>query len=393
MTSFDGAIKPGEIDTGAVLDGIRRWVEIETPSREVGGIGRLLSAAANDIAGLPIDIERVSGCEGFGDHLVLRYDPAGQGGPSALVMGHIDTVWDVGSLAERPVRIDGDRVYGPGIYDMKAGTYLGYNAMRMLAERDVVPPRPVTLLINSDEEVGSPTSRDLIERLARDAAFVLVPEPAVGPDIAAVTARKGWGRFVMTATGRPAHAGGNHAEGRSAIREIAHQILALEAMTDYDAGSTINVGVVRGGTRLNVVPAEAAIEIDFRVTSLAEADRLEAEILARAAVDPDVKLEISGGVNRPAFAPNDKIARLYNAARDLANDLGFALPETARGGASDGNFTAAMGMPTLDGLGCGGHGAHAFDEHILFSTIAPRAALMYGMLASAEFQRRALAHD
>jgi glutamate carboxypeptidase len=227
----------------------------------------------------------------------------------------------------------------------------------------------VVVLLNSDEEIGSPTSRSLIEELAATAAFVLVPEPAVGPDTAAVTSRKGWGRFTMTAHGRPAHAGGNLAEGRSAIREIARHILDLEALTDLETGTTVNVGVVSGGTLLNMVPARAHIEIDLRVADEEAGRRLTDAILSRRPFDSDVRLEIEGGINRPPFRREPGIERLFRAAAELAGDLG---------------------RPTLDGLGCGGHGAHAEDEHIRVSTIAHRAALMYDMLVSIHFQNNAI---
>lgn len=388
--SESGLLRPEAIDAEEILGGILRWVEIETPSDRPDQIDRLLNYVEEDLRDLAVEAERTAGREGRGDHLVLRYNPAREERPGALLMGHVDTVWPVGTLERRPVRREGDQVFGPGIYDMKSGSYLAFDALRRLARQGVVPTRPVTVLLNSDEEVGSPTSRALIERLAADAAFVLVPEPGVGPDAAVVTQRKGWGRFTLTARGRAAHAGANYDEGRSAVREIAHHILALEALSDEETGTTVNVGVVRGGTLLNVVPAEARIEIDLRVADELQAQRLVEAVLDRQAHDPDVRLEAEGGINRPPFLRSPAVARLYSAAADLAGSLGFHLPETQRGGVSDGNFAAALGRPVLDGLGCGGHGAHAEAEHIRVSTIAPRAALIYGMLSSRVFQSRAL---
>jgi glutamate carboxypeptidase len=387
---LDIAVRVADIPTDEVLRGILRWVEIETPSRRPDQVNRLVDLLTAELRTLPLTLERIPGRDGFGDHLILRYAPPGTTGAPALAMGHIDTVWDVGTLARRPVRIEGDRVFGPGIYDMKAGSYLAFYAVKRLAEQGVVPPRPIVAFFNSDEEVGSPTSRALIEQEGAKAAFVLVPEPAIGPTVAAVTSRKGWGRFRMKAFGRSSHAGGDHEEGRSAIREVARHILDLEALTDYSRGTTVNVGVVRGGTLLNVVPAEAEIEIDVRVTDVAEAERLERLILGRTAHGPDIRLELGGGWNRPPFARTPASERLYRAAANLAEALGFNLPETARGGVSDGNFTAALGRPTLDGLGCGGHGAHAEDEHIAISSIPNRAALMCNLLASSAFQDWAL---
>lgn len=383
-------LKPADVDVAEILKGLLEWVGIETPSSRPDRINKLLDVAERDVADLPIDRRRISGRDGRGDHLVLTYNPAGSNEAPALAMGHVDTVWPIGTLDRRPIRTEGDRIHGPGIYDMKAGSYLAYHAIRRMALTVAVPPRPVIVLLTSDEEVGSPTSRALIEELAAGAAFVLVPEPAVGPDTAAVTSRKGWGRFTMTAQGRPAHAGGNLAEGRSAIREIARHILDLEALTDHDTGTSVNVGVVSGGTLLNMVPARAHIEIDLRVADEETGRHLTDAILSRRPFDPDVRLEIEGGINRPPFRRAPGVERLFSAAATLADDLGFDLPETTRGGVSDGNFSAALGRPTLDGLGCGGHGAHAEDEHVRVSTIAPRAALIYDMLVSIDFQNNAV---
>jgi len=383
-------IRCEDVDVDEVLSGILAWVSIETPSRRPDQIAKLLDHAETDLADLPISRRRIPGRDGLGGHLVLTYDPASQGGPHALAMGHVDTVWDVGTLAARPIRTEDGKVYGPGIYDMKAGSYLAYWAIRELARRRITPPRPVTVLLNSDEEIGSPTSRSLIEEMGDAAAFVLVPEPAIGDGVAAVTSRKGWGRFTLKVQGLAAHAGANHEDGRSAIREIARQILELEAMTDYAAGTTVNVGVVAGGTLLNVVPADACIEIDLRVRDPSSAEDAVAAILGRKPHDPDVTLTVEGGINRPPFRRDAGVVRLYEAAAELAEKLGFALPEAARGGVSDGNFTAARGHPTLDGLGCGGAGAHAVSEHITLASIAPRAALMAGMMGSGRFQKHAL---
>jgi glutamate carboxypeptidase len=383
-------LKPADINVDEILKGLLEWVGIETPSSRPDQINTLLDVAERDLGDLPINRRRVPGRDGRGDHLVLTYNPAGSNEAPALAMGHVDTVWPMGTLERRPIRSEGDRLHGPGIFDMKAGSYLAYHAIRRMAVTGAVPPRPVIVLLTSDEEIGSPTSRALIEELAAGAAFVLVPEPAVGPDAAAVTARKGWGRFTMTAHGRPAHAGGNLSEGRSAIREIARHILDLEALTDPETGTTLNVGVVSGGTLLNMVPAEAHIEIDLRVRDEETGRRLTDAILSRRPFDPDVRLKIEGGINRPPFRREPGGERLFKAAAKLAGDLGFDLPETTRGGVSDGNFSAALGRPTLDGLGCGGHGAHAEDEHIRVSTIAARAALIYDMLVSIDFQNNAV---
>jgi glutamate carboxypeptidase len=306
-------------------------------------------------------------------------------------MGHIDTVWEAVTLARRPVSRDGDRFYGPGIFDMKAGSYLATESLRRIAAAGLVPPRPIVVFLNSDEEIGSGTSRDTIEELSREAAFVMVPEPAFEAPGTVITARKGWGRFTLKAFGRSSHAGGNLADGRSAIREVARHILDIESMTQTETHATFNVGTVRGGTRPNVVPAEAVMEIDMRADDLETAQRLTAAMLARRAYDPDVRIEVDGGINRPPFERSPAVARMYEGVVHLAEELGQPMAETRRGGVSDGNFSAALGLPVIDGLGCNGAGAHAVDEHILVSTIAPRAALFHGMLMSRTFQDRVAA--
>lgn len=373
-------------DGEKMAEGIVDWVGMETPSDRPDLIDRILDRVEGTFDGLPVEIQRLSARDGCGGQMVIDYRPAGCDGDAALLMGHVDTVWSAGTLAQRPVRREGDRLYGPGIFDMKAGSYLATETLRRIARQGIVPPRPVRVFLNGDEEIGSPVSRGTIERLAGEAAFVLVPEPSYGAPGTVVTARKGWARFDLTAHGLSAHAGGNRDDGRSAIREIAHQILDIEAMNDSERTATFNVGTVHGGTRANVVPDRAGIEVDMRVDDMATAERLIAAMLARRAFDRDVRLEVDGGLNRPPFVRSPAVVRLYSAARALAAHLGLRIGETARGGVSDGNFAAANGRPVLDGLGCGGGGAHAIDEHILVSTIAPRAALLHAMLTSRHFQ-------
>jgi glutamate carboxypeptidase len=378
-----------DFDAEALLAGIVTWVEIETPSERPDLIERLLDYVETQFADLPIAIRRIPGRDGCGGQLVLTYAPGGLNGKPALLMGHVDTVWEAGTLARRPVRREGDRVYGPGIFDMKAGSYLAAESLRRIAAAGLIPPRPIVVFLNSDEEIGSGTSRDTIEELSRKAAFVMVPEPAFEAPGTVVTMRKGWGRFTLKAFGRSSHAGGNLSDGRSAVREVARHILDIEGMTQTEPHATFNVGTVRGGTRPNVVPAEAIIEIDMRADDLATAERLTAGMLARRPYDPDVRIEVEGGINRPPFERSPAVARMYEATVDLAKELGLPMAETRRGGVSDGNFSAALGLPVIDGLGCNGGGAHAIDEHIFLSTIAPRAALFHGMLMSREFQDKA----
>lgn len=328
-------------------------------------------------------IDRTPGRDGFGDILKAR-SPWGGDGPGILVLGHLDTVHPQGTLTDiNPVRREGDKVYGPGIYDMKSGVHIAYYAYRHLIRSSKETTLPITFLFIPEEEVGSPTSREAIEREAVANKYVLVAEPARdGGKI--VTARKGAARFKITAKGQPAHSGLRHEDGRSAIKEIAHQILALEAMTNYEIGVTVSVGTIEGGTGVNVVPAECSIEVDMRCPTPELGDATVEAIYALEAKDPDVTLEVSGGMNRPPYEKDKGITKLYEHARGLAEDIGFDLQDMKTGGGSDGNFTAALGVPTLDGLGADGAGAHTDWEHIFYSSLVERTKLMLRLFETLE---------
>jgi glutamate carboxypeptidase len=333
----------------------------------------------SDVAGLPVKVERVRGTNGFGDNLIVRNDAAGDGA-GILLLSHIDTVHPIGTLAgPLPFRRDGDKLYGPGLFDMKGGAYLALEAFRQVAQAGSAK-LPVTYLFTPDEEVGSPTSRRLIESEARRARYVLVTEPARdGGKI--VTSRKGVGRFEVKATGIPAHSGARHQDGRSAIKEMARQVLAIEEMTDYARGVTTTVGVIAGGTAPNVIPQHCRITVDLRVRDEAAGAEFEAKILGLEPFDPGVKLDVTGGMNRPPFEKTTAIDVLFRHAQAVARGIGFDLQHTEMtGGGSDGNFTAALGVPTLDGLGIDGDGAHTEWEHGLISSIEPRTLLMRGLL-------------
>jgi glutamate carboxypeptidase len=278
-----------------------------------------------------------------------------------------------------PFRIKGDRAHGPGIYDMKAGSFLAFHAVRTILRQKLTTQRPITLLLTPDEEVGSPTSRAIIEQEAAASSCVLIPEPA-GPGGACVTARKGVGRFAMTVSGRGAHSGGNFQDGASAVVELAHQILRIHGMVDLPGGITLNVAPISGGSRPNVIAPHAACEIDLRVPTAADGERMERALLALTPVTPGCRIAVTGGMNRPPFAENPDILALYECARSLADGLGFPLPKQHRGGGSDGNFAASLGVPTLDGLGCPGAGAHANHEHIIWTHLAQRASLITSLL-------------
>ncbi|GMG83730.1 M20 family metallopeptidase [Paralimibaculum aggregatum] len=362
-------------DEREILAGLRDWVEIETPTGYVAGINRLMDMVAGQFAALGAEIERIPGRDGQGDHLSVALPWSGPAEtPGLLVLCHLDTVHAVGSLASMPFRVEGDRAYGPGIADMKGGVYIAYRAARALVEAGAATPLPLRFLLTSDEETGSATSRALIEAAADRAAYVLVTEPArSGGKI--VTGRRGLGRYRLTTRGRPAHSGTNHATGRSAIREMARQVLAIEAMTDYDRGVTLNVGQIHGGTSDNTVPEHCTAGVDLRADSNELLTEMDARLRALAPEDPDVTLNLTGGPNRPAYRKTPEIAALFEHAKGLAAEAGWVLEDLHTGGGSDGSFVAGR-VPTLDGLGVDGAAAHTPDEHLFVSSLVPRMVLL-----------------
>jgi glutamate carboxypeptidase len=361
-------------DSGTILDGIRRWVEIETPTDAPAQVNKLADIVADGYRGLPATVERIAGKDGCGDHLVAR-SSWGQDAPGILVLSHLDTVHPLGFIERLPFSVQGNAAFGPGIYDMKGGAYLAYHAFRQLCANGAPSPLGVTQLFVSDEEIGSPTSRLLIEAEGHKAKYVLVTEPARdGGKI--VTGRKGVGRFEVFIKGQPAHAGTRPRDGRSAIRELANVIQALEAMNDVARGITVTVGVVRGGTRPNVIPEDAYAQVDLRMPTIADADELVPKILNLKSRSEGVTVKVVGGLNRPPYEKGNAVAALYEHAKALAADIGFDLVDTFTGGGSDGNFTAAH-TATLDGLGVDGKGAHTHYEQLYVSSIEPRARLLY----------------
>jgi glutamate carboxypeptidase len=361
-------------DSRTMLDGIRRWVEIETPTEAPEQVNRLVALVADGYRGLPAKIERVPGRDGRGDHLIARSN-WGQDQPGILVLSHLDTVHPLGFIERLPFRIHGDSAFGPGIYDMKGGAYLAWHAFAQLCAGGERNTLGITHLYVSDEEIGSPTSRALIEAEGHKAKYVLVTEPARdGGRI--VTGRKGVARFEVFVTGLPAHAGSRPQDGRSAIRELASVIQALEAMTDIARGVTVNVGVVRGGTKPNVIPEQAYAEVDLRVMTIADADEFVAKILSLKSKTEGVTVKVTGELNRPPYEKGNAGAALYEHAKALAAEIGFELVDTFTGGGSDGNFTAPF-TATLDGLGVDGEGAHTHYEQLYISSIEPRARLLH----------------
>ncbi len=363
-----------------LLAELATWVTMETPTTDPASVNRLMDVAHGELASAGAVLTRIPGRDGYGDNLIAR--TPGEGKP-VLVAGHLDTVWSHGTLDDMPYQVNGTKAHGPGIYDMKAGSFLAFHAVRSILRQKVATRRPVVLLLTPDEEVGSPTSREWIEREAAAATCVLIPEPA-GHGGACVTARKGVGRFVMRVEGRGAHSGGAFEEGASAVVELARQIVRIHDMVDLDRGITLNAAPVWGGSRPNVIAPDAGCEIDLRVNSAEDGAHMERTLLASTALTRGCRVVVEGGMNRPPYKEAPGILALYDKARDIAETVGIALPRQHRGGGSDGNFTAAMGVPTLDGLGCPGSGAHARHEHILWQQLAPRAALMAGLLETLE---------
>jgi len=378
MMRFEGTdtsmASSNSFDSQTILAGIRRWVEIETPTEVPEQVNKLTSMVADHYRDLPVTLERVAGVDGCGDHLVVR-STWGQDRPGILVLSHLDTVHPMGFIARLPFKVEGDVAFGPGIYDMKGGAYIAYHAFRELCATPDRSPLGITHMFTSDEEIGSPTSRALIEAEGRKAKYVLVTEPARdGGKI--VTGRKGVGRFQVFIKGVPAHAGSRPEDGRSAVRELANVIQTLEAMNDLKRGVTVNVGVVRGGTRPNVTPEEAYAEVDLRVPSVADANEFVGKILGLTSKTEGVTVTVTGELNRPPYEKGNAGASLYEHAKTLAAELGFELIDTHTGGGSDGNFTAPY-TGTLDGLGVDGKGAHTHYEQIYVSSLEPRARLLH----------------
>jgi glutamate carboxypeptidase len=361
-------------EASSILAGIRRWVEIETPTEAPEQINKLADLVAQGYRGLPATVERVAGKDGRGDHLVAR-SSWGQDAPGILVLSHLDTVHPIGFIERLPFKVEGDSAFGPGIYDMKGGAYLAYHAFRQICADGAKSPLGVTQLYVSDEEIGSPTSRALIESEGRKAKYVLVTEPARdGGKI--VTGRKGVARFEVFIKGVPAHSGSRPEDGRSAIRELGNVIAALDAMNDPRRGITVNVGVVRGGTKPNVIAEEAYAEVDLRVPTMAASDEMVAKILGLKSKTDGVSVKVVGELNRPPYEKGNAGAALYEHARTLAAEIGFDLVDVTTGGGSDGNFTAPH-TATLDGLGVDGKGAHTHYEQMYVSSIEPRARLLH----------------
>jgi glutamate carboxypeptidase len=360
---------------------LREMVLRESPTQDKQACDALCSylAAQFECLGGRVRIHRQRSA---GNHLQVIFTGA-KGREPVLLLGHFDTVYDMGTLQTMPWREEKGRLYGPGVFDMKSGIAQMMFALWAAHEVRGGLPRPVTVLLVSDEEGGSESSRALTEKIARQCAAVLVCEPA-GPGGALKTARKGVGSFLMKITGQAAHSGLDFEKGQSAILELAHQIQAVSRLTDLKRGVTLNVGVVRGGTRTNVIAAEAMAEVDLRIARKADGAVMERKIRGLRPVNPKCRMEIEGGINRPPMERTKQVVALYELARKIARELGFPLAEIAVGGGSDGNFTGGIGIPTLDGLGAVGKGAHATHESIVAAELPRRAALLAGLIEAIE---------
>ncbi len=351
--------------------------EHESPSRNTPALRGLAETLSERLRQLGGTVERLEDTSG-GGHILARFPGHAELRP-ALVLGHFDTVWPVGTLTRMPVVQDESQLRGPGVYDMKASLAILHAVLEAFRTVGLQPPRPIVVLYTSDEEIGSPGSRPLIEAIAREAEYALVLEPPLA-DGSLKTARKGVGRFTIEVEGKAAHAGVAPEQGRSAIVELAHQILRLDALNAPAVGTTVNIGLIRGGTAANVVPARALAEVDVRAATLAAAEAVEQSLRALEPVTPGTRIKVSGSFNRPPMERTAAIAALFDKARAIAAGLGLNLTAGSTGGGSDGNFTAALGVPTLDGLGALGGGAHADDEHVVIASLPDRAVLLAALL-------------
>lgn len=367
-----------EEERDLLVDTIRALVEIESPSDDKSAVDRLGRHVADKFAGLggAVRIHRTSA---FGDHVQVDFAGASTKKP-VLLLGHIDTVYPLGTLATMPCHIKAGRLLGPGVLDMKSGIGLMLHVIGALQAQHPILPRPITVLLVSDEEVGSDSSRQTTETLARKSEAVLVLEPSYGPHGAVKTARKGVGEYAIRVTGRASHSGLDFEKGVNSIVELARQIEKVSAFTDLKRGLTINAGLISGGTRVNVVPAEASASVDVRISKLKDAAGIERKFRSLRPFNRKCQMTVTGGLNRPPMERTKGVAALYEKAKAISRTLGRPLAEAAVGGGSDGNFTAGLGIPTLDGLGGVGDGAHATHEFIEIATLPWRAALLAGLI-------------
>lgn len=361
-----------------LIERIGELVAVESPSNSKAGVDQAQSLFAAWAAAAGGKVRRYRHKD-FGDSVSVTFRPKQSREPAIMLLGHLDTVWELGTLARMPWRVTRDRISGPGVLDMKAGVVMALTAIESLSELGLLK-RPVTFLLHGDEEVGSPASRSLTEELARKVESVYVLEPAQGESGAYKTARKAVGLYRLSVTGKAAHSGVDFEQGQSAILELARQIQVLQEHTDLARGITVNPGVIGGGTGSNVIAAEAWMEIDVRVARMRDVAKVDRSLRAMKPVNKACKVTVSGGMNRPPMERTPGTVSLFRRAQQMAELLRIPLDEAATGGGSDGNFTSALGIPTLDGMGAVGAGAHAAHEHIVRKHLVPRTALLAAML-------------
>jgi glutamate carboxypeptidase len=362
-----------------MLELLRRFVEMESPSDNKTAVDLLGKALAQEFEKIGGRVTFFPQSE-YGDHLKAEFP--GESGKPVMLLGHFDTVYPLGTLSNMPFHVEAGRAFGPGVYDMKAGIVMMMFALRALRESGRPLKRPVTVLLDTDEEIGSPTGRPVVEDTARQCEAVLVLEPSQGIKGALKTARKGVGDFTIEVAGRAAHAGVDFEKGHSAVIEAARQILEVAKFTDLGRGLTVNPGVVQGGTRTNVIAAETRVEVDVRIARMRDAVEVEKRFAALKAFDPNCQVRVSGGINRPPMEHTEGTVRLFRLAQEQAAALGMEIDEASTGGGSDGNFTSGLDIPTLDGLGGVGEGAHARHEAILLEELPRRTALLACLLRS-----------
>lgn len=362
-------------DPSRALGLLRTLVETESPSHDKSAVDKVGLLVAEECLRLGADVETVNQSEA-GNHVLARW---GKGPGGILLLHHMDTVFPLGTLADMPFYQKEDKTFGPGVLDMKGGIVVTLSAIRRLREANEMPARPVIALFTSDEEIGSDTSRALIEDLARKSALVLVLEPGLA-DGALKVWRKGVGEYHVKVTGRASHAGVAHEDGRNAIQEMAHQVLAIQSMTDYTKGTTINVGIIKGGTASNVVPAECEALVDYRVLVPEEADRVDADMRSLKPVTEGTTITVSGGLNRPPMPEDSTMKSTFEKARQIASAVGMTLKAGGTGGGSDANFVAPLDISVLDGLGPYGEGAHSEREFIFTESLSSRAELVAALI-------------
>ena len=364
-------------DTDEMIAGLKPWIECESPTYDAAAVNRMMDLAAYDFAAAGAEIERIPGRMGFGGSLRAKFPHKDMGKPGILISGHLDTVHPMGTLDVLPFKVEDGRCYGPGIQDMKAGNFVSLEALRQLVKAGIETPLPVTVLLTPDEEVGTPSTRNLIEQEAAKNRFVIVPEPA-HHDGSAVTGRYAIARFNIKTTGRPSHAGWSLKEGRSAIAAMARKILEIEAMTTDDC--TFSVGVIHAGQWVNCVSSSCEAQVLSMAKRQHDLDEGVKRMLAFSGEENDVIIEVTRGVTRPVWEPDAGTMALYEVTKEIASEIGFDLPHCSAGGGSDGNFTGAMGIPTIDSVGVRGKGLHTLTEHIYVDSLVERAQLIAGLL-------------